>query len=115
MKRTPCLVCGTPTVGNRCPIHARPTGSAHARGYGRAHQRRTADAIAAEPWCHTAGGCPFPDGGTSTNPLTGGHPLTLAECDEDWDRWTAQAIIPQCHRCNSGHHPVSRAARPPSR
>lgn len=35
--RRPCLVCGTPTPGARCPAHARPT-SRETRGYGTAHR-----------------------------------------------------------------------------
>jgi hypothetical protein len=102
--RRPCLTCGTPTTGPRCPAHARP--SASARGYGRDHQRRTAVAIAAQPWCHTVPACPYDDAGTDTNPLTGGHPLPLSAFNGDKDAWGAQARIPQCRRCNVGKRPL---------
>lgn len=102
MPRRPCLTCGTPTTGTRCPACSPRRPSAHARGYDADHRAATAAAIAAEPWCHTPGGCPFPDAGTSANPLTGGHPHPLAHYDGDTAAWAAQPRIPQCHRCNSG-------------
>lgn len=95
-----CTVCGVPGPAARCELHRR--GSASARGYGRAHRQATATAMTAEPWCHTAGGCPYPDTGTPTNPLTGGHPYTLADCGGDMTVWSAQVRVPQCQRCNSG-------------
>lgn len=98
---TPC-----PTCGHLGPCHHRQRPSAHQRGYGADHQAATAQAIAAEPWCHTTGGCPWPDAGTPANPLTGGHPHPLATYGGDIERWNAQRRIPQCHRCNSGHAPL---------
>jgi hypothetical protein len=106
MPRRPCLTCGTPTTGTRCPACVPHRPSANARGYGRAHQRATADAIEAEPWCHTLGGCPWPDSATPANPLTGGHPRMLADLGGDRAAWAAQPRIPQCSRCNSGHAPL---------
>lgn len=107
MRRVPCLNCGTPTSpGPRCHQHAHPTGSATARGYGATHRKATAAAVAAEPWCHTAGGCPWPDSATATNPLTGGHPLTIDDLHGDRQAWATQQVVPQCHRCNSGHYPL---------
>jgi hypothetical protein len=98
---TPCATCGSLTT---CAHRQRA--SAPARGYGRDHRARTADAIRHEPWCHTTGGCPWPDSGTDTNPLTGGHPRTLAELGGNRAAWDAQPRIPQCSRCNSGHAPL---------
>lgn len=106
MPRRPCLSCGIPTTGTRCPGCTPSRPSAHARGYGRHHQAATAAAIEAEPWCHTLGGCPHPDAGTHRNPLTGGHPRTLEQCGGDRQAWNAQPRIPQCSRCNSGHAPL---------
>jgi hypothetical protein len=106
MPRRPCLGCGVPTTGSRCAdcIPHRPGSTA--RGYGRAHQRAAATAIEAEPWCHTLGGCPYPDAGTSANPLTGGHPRMRSDFGGDHAAWAAQSLIPQCARCNSGHAPL---------
>lgn len=98
MARRPCMDCGRPTHGTRCPEHASST----ARGYGQAHRRATKAAIEAEPWCHTPGGCPHPDAGTPANPLTGGHPYPLSAYDGNRAAWAAQPRVPQCRRCNSG-------------
>ena len=80
---------------------SRRPGGAHAQGYDRQHQALTAAAIAREPWCHRSGGCPYDDAGTPANPLTGDHPLTLAQCGGDVQRWKAQPRIPMCRRCNT--------------
>lgn len=84
----------------------RPRPSAARRGYHHQHRAATAAAIRAEPWCHTTGGCPEPDAGTDANPLTGGHPLTLAQLDGDRSAFDAQQRVPQCHRCNSARRPL---------
>lgn len=103
MPRRPCVICGSPCSGSRCTAHpATPRRSAHARGYGADHARQTARAIEAEPWCHTPAGCPYPDAGTASNPLTGGHPLPLADFGFDVIAWGQQPRVPQCRRCNSG-------------
>jgi hypothetical protein len=95
----PCPVCGTPTARPRCPAHL-------GAGYDQDHRARTAAAIRAEPWCHTRGGCPYPDAGADANPLTGGHPRTLVELGGDTTAWAAQPRIPQCLRCNSSRRPL---------
>lgn len=41
MARRPCIVCGQPSNGPRCPRHQR-TNNSHQRGYGAAHQRARA-------------------------------------------------------------------------
>lgn len=49
MSLRPCIVCGHPTKGSRCPAHARPSSST-ARGYGNHHRqarRRLADQLPA--------------------------------------------------------------------
>ena len=105
MPRRPCINCGTPTTNPRarCPRCTRPTPTT--RGYGHQHRQRTRAAIEAAPWCHTHGGCPHPDAGTPTNPLTGGHPYTKDQCDTHTE-WANQPIVPQCARCNYGHKPL---------
>jgi hypothetical protein len=90
------------------PRSPRRRPGAQARGYDREHQQRTADAIAAEPWCHTQPCCPFPDAGTRANPLTGDHPLTLAQCGGDVEAWKAQKRVPLCRRCNSSKQARTR-------
>lgn len=102
MPLRPCSVCGIPNRGARCPEHQQRRPGAQAQGYTRDHQQRSAEAIEAEPWCHTPGGCPFGDAGTPANPLTGGHPHPLSAFDGDREAWMAQPRIPQCRRCNSG-------------
>jgi 5-methylcytosine-specific restriction enzyme A len=55
----PCLDCGRPTTGNRCPAHQREherkRGTAAERGYGPAWRRLAAQAIRAQPWCSVPG------------------------------------------------------------
>lgn len=41
MARRPCIVCGQPGNGSRCPRHQRP--GTTARGYGTEHQAARAD------------------------------------------------------------------------
>lgn len=81
--------------------------SSHQRGYGQTHRTATALAIHREPWCHTLNGCPHPDAGTPANPLTGGHPHTLAQLAYDTEAWTAQQLQAQCARCNSARLPLT--------
>lgn len=56
MARRPCIICGLPSSGTRCPRHIR-TNNSTARGYGSDHQRarlRLANALPAPCWyCHT--------------------------------------------------------------
>ena len=47
MAMRPCIVCGQPTAGSRCPRHGRASTSA--RGYGPAHQRARAALLATLP------------------------------------------------------------------
>lgn len=53
----PCLVCGEPTQGSRCPVHARPDakGSARTRGYDARWDALSRRARAAQPWCSDCG------------------------------------------------------------
>lgn len=91
-----CLKPGCPelTSGSYCRRHylakRRPF-------YNRQHAKRARAAIAAEPWCHTPGGCPHPDAGTPANPLQGDH---------SDPRDPMSPIRPLCRRCN-----VTRANR----
>lgn len=78
---------------------------AHALGYDLAHQRATASAIAAEPWCHTWPTCPHGDAGTAANPLQGGHPKLRSECRSE-EEWRTQVVVPQCRSCNAGRRPL---------
>jgi hypothetical protein len=96
-----CRVCGAPTEGAHCPAHTGPR-----QPYGAAHRAATAKAVRAEPWCHTSGGCPFPDSGRLTNPLTGGHPLPLTAFHGDRAAWNAQPRVPQCLKCNGSRRPL---------
>ncbi|MCU1356395.1 MAG: hypothetical protein JWM89_1813 [Acidimicrobiales bacterium] len=66
--------------------------------------------VAAEPYCHTWPECPHADAGTDANPLQGGHLHLRSECKSEAE-WRSQPLVPQCRRCNSGHHPLA----PPQR
>jgi len=100
--RRPCLDCGRLTIGTRCAEHTRileqRRGSPTQRGYGAAWHRLAQAAIRAEPWCHTAGGCPYPDAGIpGVNPLTGGHAIPMAAGGPA----LPDVVVVQCRRCNS--------------
>jgi hypothetical protein len=86
-----CIECGVITPkGPRCPPHQ----AAHRAKYGAAHRRRRAELIAAEPWCHRVGGCPYTDVGSPANPLTREH------MGDGLD-----SVL--CRRCNVGHKKAS--------
>ena len=53
--------------------------------------------VAAEPWCHTPGGCPFLDAGSGVNPLTGDHIVSKAMGGASTEANTRVV----CRRCNS--------------
>jgi len=90
MKR-PCLDCGRPTLGTRCPEHERAYRLPYTTpGY----RARRAAVIEAEPWCHTAPVCPYPDSGTPANPLTADHSVPLAQGGG------SSQLVPLCRRCN---------------
>jgi hypothetical protein len=97
---TPCPKCGS--LG-KCEHRTRA--SAHERGYDNDHRRRTAAAIKAEPWCHSVD-CPYDDVGSTSNPLTGAHPLPLRDFNGNKDAWGRQPRVPQCRRCNVGKRPI---------
>lgn len=59
--RRPCLVCGTPSTGSRCPDHTLP-----ARG--RQHRRVRAHVLLEETRCHLCG-----KPGRADDPLTYDH------------------------------------------
>lgn len=92
MPLRPCLDCGTPTAGTRCPMHTqardRARGSAHARGYDRAHQAARAQLELTLP-APCAYGC-----GTTLHP------------DSDWvaahiiDGDPTAGWVASCRSCN---------------
>lgn len=57
----PCLVCGVPSEGSRCPEHTAERGrgrqraSFRQRGYGAAWDRLSKRARRLQPWCNTCG------------------------------------------------------------
>ena len=55
----PCLDCGTPARGSRCPRHQRGRGRRRGtpaqRGYGPAWRKLTPQAIRGQPWCSACG------------------------------------------------------------
>lgn len=95
--RRPCLDCGTPTDGTRCPTHrrqrsrnrSRRRGTSEQQGYGTAYQRARAQAGIGGPgycWCcHTHVPRTTAD---HVPPLATGKPSIL---------------LPACHQCNDAH------------
>lgn len=63
MTRRPCITCGTPTTGPRCPAHRR-TNDREARGYGTAHidARKSLAATLPAPCGYGCGTQLTPDG-----------------------------------------------------
>ncbi|BBX69588.1 hypothetical protein MPSYJ_30490 [Mycolicibacterium psychrotolerans] len=58
MTLRPCIECGEPADGPRCPEHVRPSSpkaSAALRGYDAAWQRLSAKARRLQPWCSDCG------------------------------------------------------------
>lgn len=73
----PCLDCGRPTSGGRCPAHQREyerrRGTAAERGYYKAWRRLVAHAIHIHPYCAECG---------ATVDLTGDHIVPLSKVAE---------------------------------
>jgi hypothetical protein len=65
----PCLECGRPAAGSRCPEHALPP-------RGQPHRRARAAVLASATRCAVCGDAPTPD-----NPLTLGHLRARANGD----------------------------------
>ena len=59
------------------------------------YKRERRELIAAESWCHNPE-CPYPDAGTSANPLTVEHLIPLIRGGIDGPKTVL------CKRCNSG-------------
>lgn len=86
----PCLVCGTPSYGSRCPEHERNRQrlrNARRPWYRGPWKQQSKAAIAASPVCANCGTTGTPD-----NPLTGDHVKP---------RSTEQGIMVLCRRCNA--------------
>jgi 5-methylcytosine-specific restriction protein A len=74
LPRQPCLDCGAPATGPRCPVHTRRRdanrGTTTQRGYGSSWQRVAKAAIARQPWCSDCG---------ATEDLTADHVVMRVE------------------------------------
>ena len=94
----PCLDCGRLTKRTRCLGCARAYDQTRrpsaTQRYGTGWAARHKAAIEAQPWCHNPE-CPYPDAGTTANPLTADHstPASLGG--------VASVLVPMCKRCNS--------------
>lgn len=105
----PCLVCGTPSDGPRCPEHApksAPKGSAHSRGYDAAWRRLSAKARKLQPFCGECG---------ATEDLQTDH------TPEAWERKAAgksirlqdvRVLCGPCNRDAGRARPANDAVRP---
>ena len=87
MARRPCIECGTPTTGSRCPTHAR-TNDRSTRGYGPAHQQARANLklTLPAPCGYGCGTALNPDGNWVAAHVIDGNP------DAGW--------IASCRSCN---------------
>lgn len=87
--KRPCVVCGQPCVGSRCPAHAlaaKPRPKTAARGYGSRWRRLAKQAKERWPYCCECG---------ATNDLTVDHLLPGKEA------WTLDDVQVLCRGCNS--------------
>lgn len=83
----PCLDCGTPTEGTRCPEHTQAKThdlSATARGYDARWQRLSTRARRLQPWCLDCG---------TTDDLTGDH--------LQWPATKLEHVAVVCRACNT--------------
>ena len=99
MPTKPCLTCGRLTQhGSRCSLceraHDRARRPDFRARYGTNWDRRRAEAIEVEPWCHNPD-CSHPDAGTSANPLSADHDMPLIRGGQN------SVLVPMCKRCNS--------------
>ena len=90
--------CSTLTRLTRCPLHHRLHERQRAQPYqDQIYRQARRAALDAEPWCHTAPSCPYPDRGTPANPLTADHIVPLA-----WGgRNVRSNMQTMCRACNS--------------
>lgn len=103
MVQRPCIVCGVPTAGTRCPVHeAERTarvdarrGSSTARGYGYRWSLLRAEAIRRQPFCADCG---------ATTDLTGDHRV--------WPARTLADVAVVCRGCNSARGAVRHRVVP---
>lgn len=98
----PCLTCGEPSDGPRCPEHTTdPKASASARGYDAAWAKLSKRARRAQPWCSDCG---------SVTDLQADHTPTAWERHEAGLPIRLQDIDVCCGPCNRargaarGHH-----------
>lgn len=84
-----CVVCGTPSVGSRCPEHSDK--DRNARGYDAAWRRLSTKARRLQPFCSDCGAL---------------DDLQLDHTPEAWARWLQhkpirlQDVAVVCGRCN---------------
>jgi 5-methylcytosine-specific restriction endonuclease McrA len=88
----PCLECGRPAAGSRCPEHALPP-------RGQPHRRARAAVLALATRCAVCGDAP-----TRDNPLTLGH-LRARANGGGLERSNLQA---ECRRCNLAQGALDR-------
>lgn len=93
MTLRPCLTCGEPCEGARCPQHRRPDRrpSRQQRGYDEAWTRLSKRARARQPWCLDCG---------STEDLTGDHLHALALGGRRRGLTLADVAV-RCRSCNA--------------
>jgi 5-methylcytosine-specific restriction enzyme A len=100
MPLRPCLDCGTPTRGTRCPpcsaVRARARdvirGNRHQRGYDSTWTRTAARTIASARQCVDCG-----TAGSRDNPLSADHVIPKAQGGTD----DPSNLAVRCRRCNS--------------
>lgn len=111
MTLSPCLSCGQPADGSRCPEHAlEAKGSTTARGYDAAWHRLSKRARRLQPWCI--------DCGTTEN-LQADHSPQAWQRKAEGKPIRLQDIAIRCRPCNiaagaARGNAVTRGDTPPS-
>lgn len=115
MTLRPCITCGEPADGTRCPEHAAPARksspkpSAHSRGYDAAWTKLSARARRLQPWCSDCG---------ATEDLQADH------TPEAWERKAAgksirlrdiDVVCGPCNRRRGAARPTAPQQTRPSR
>lgn len=111
MTLTPCLACGTPTSGPRCPPCAsklprapRQRTDAHARRSWR--WRRLSERVRnAQPWCESCG---------ATSQLSVDHRVPLAHGGAEYDPSNLRVLCTPCHNRSEAARRRDYAERPPA-
>jgi 5-methylcytosine-specific restriction enzyme A len=119
MTAVPCLTCGEPCAGPRCPQHTTdPKPGARARGYGAQWDRLSKRARRMQPWCSTCGateGLQADHSVMAWHRVAMGLPVRLEDVDVLCGPWNRARGAARGHAVTRGDAPNGDRQDPPPR